>query len=165
MCSTRASSGHDSLRDPPPDPPRPLSRLYLVAAAAALTLGLVAAAVRIVRPPLADPGGCIEAEFVPPDNLHVPDSVHLLLRACPHISETTIDVALNPAFDHPERGGGVLSGSGPEGPGRWPEYLRIRWRSADTIEVSYTQALRLLSRARSAGPVGIVWLSLPALDR
>jgi hypothetical protein len=96
--------------------------------------------------------------FPGPDTLHVP-SPYLELQACPHISETNLDLALYEAPDAPSTF--IFGGTGPEDPRRWGRFLSIHWLSADTVEVAYHSDVHFLSRMDSAGSVRIRYIPLP----
>ncbi|MEO8140791.1 MAG: hypothetical protein ABI742_14140, partial [Gemmatimonadota bacterium] len=68
-------------------------RLYLIPAAAALLLGIVALVAHLRQPslPVLPGKGCVVTAFPSPDSLHLP-APYLELHSCLHISETTLEL-------------------------------------------------------------------------
>lgn len=132
-------------------PPR-LSRLYLIPAAVATILGLLAIRAHLGQPiyPIGPGFGCVVTTIPGPDTVHVP-SAYLEVHACPHINETILDLHLYT----PEDGGpsAVFSGSGPENPYVWSESLRVRWLTDSTVAVTHSPQVSFLYRRDEVGPV------------
>ena len=140
--------------------PRPLRR-YLLATAMAALLGIVALAAHLRQPslPVLPGKGCIVTAFPSPDTLQVPPP-YLELSACLHISETTLELYFHAA---PDSGiGGVFEATGPEDPRQWPQFLKIRWLDADSIQIGYRRDVSFLSREDSVGPIRIIYVPLEA---
>lgn len=134
--------------------PAPLSRLYLIPAALAVALGLLTVGAHLAQPTLPRlPGmGCIVTRFPAPDSFTIP-SPYLELRACLHVSQTTLDLTLNEGPEGPSEF--IFVGSGPEDPRRWADFLTIRWLAPDTVEVAYSSRIQFLSRQNTAGGVRV----------
>ena len=146
------------MTDPPiPHPAPRLSRLYLVPTGLAIALGILAVRAHLRQPQIPPDLGCIVTAIPSPDTLHVP-STHLELQACPHISETTLALALV----SPEHavGTAIFSGTGPEDPRRWAETLQLHWLGTDTVEVASTSEVTFLSRRDSVGVIRIRYVPL-----
>ena len=141
-----------------------LSRLYLIPVGLAAVLGIVSVRAHLRQPhiPPAPGLGCIVTQIPSPDTLHVP-SAYLEVRACPHISETTLELSLVSDPENPG-GSGIFSGTGPEDPRRWAQTLRIRWLGLDSVEVASGSEVSFLSRRESAGAVRIRYVPLRARD-
>jgi hypothetical protein len=139
--------------------PAPLSRLYLIAAALAAALGLLSLGAHLTQPRLPElPGmGCIVTQFPSPGRT-IP-APYLELRSCLHVSQTTLDLALYQSSEGPIEY--IFSGSAPEDPRRWAEFLNVRWIGRDTVEVAYTPRIPFISRQDTAGTVRVRYTPKP----
>jgi hypothetical protein len=136
-----------------------MSRLYLVPAVVVIGLGVTLIARRVLHPP-AIAEGCIEVELRAPDSLRAGPVGHLSLQVCPHFDETTLYLQLLADSGLPGTDGSIFSGTGPAGPRHWPQALRFRWLSADTVQVAYSGEVTFLYRRTSAGRLNVVYLPL-----
>jgi hypothetical protein len=88
-----------------------------------------------------------------PDTLHIP-AAYLELTACPHISETNLDLSIMFPED---RGYQVFTGTGPEDPRRWDESLDISWRGMNAIEIEYGPDVVFVDRSDSVNSVVVCY--------
>jgi hypothetical protein len=136
---------------------KPLPRVYLAAALAALGLGAVAVGRQIVAPVPQAKSGCLETQFDSAVAGQRPPRARIQLFACPHFDETTLDLWIDAPFDSADLGGLIFRGSGPRDPHRWPQYLRVRWLNEDSLLVEHTTDIHFLDRRDSAGAIRILY--------
>jgi hypothetical protein len=139
----------------------PLPRLYLVLAVLVLGLGADLVVIRLRRPPAAAES-CVDAELPAPDSLLVRPHMYFGLRACPHFDETTLELALYDDGDAwpPGRHDYAFVGTGPAGAHRWPQFLRVRWLSADSVEIAHSSEVTFLYQHARVGPLQLVYALL-----
>lgn len=139
---------------------KPLPKVYLAAALAALGLGGYVVGRQVVAPVPPATSGCLETQFDSAVQGRRPPWARIQLIACPHFDETTLDLWIDAPFDSTELGGLVFRGSGPNDPHRWPQYLKVRWLSDDSLLVEHTPDIHFLDRRNSAGTIRILYAEL-----
>jgi hypothetical protein len=136
---------------------KPLPRVYLAAALAALGLGAYVVGRQLVAPVPPAKSGCLETQFDSAVAGQRLPWARIQLFACPHFDETTLDLWIDAPFDSTDLGGLVFRGSGPRDPHRWPQYLRVRWLNEDSLLVEHTAEIHFLDRRDSAGAIRILY--------
>jgi hypothetical protein len=141
---------------------RPLPRFYLLLAVGVLGLGLYVLTRQIVHPLPDATIGCVSADFAESGGSPKPAWAQVHLRACPHFDESYVDVWVDAPIHDPHQGGWVLDGTIPGDPRRWPEFMRVRWLSAETLRVEHSPAMRFRSRSDTAGEIRVLFVTVGA---
>jgi hypothetical protein len=144
---------------------KPLPRIYLALAIAAIGLGTFVVVRQAVAPVPPVTTGCLDARFEGAETGPGPAWATVVLSACPHFDETTLDLWIDSSLDSAAQGGLIFQGSGPGDPHRWPRYLRVRWLSKDSLLVEHTAEVRFLDRRVSVGSIHIRYAELAGTSR
>ena len=141
---------------------RPLPRFYLLIAVAVLGLGGYVLTRQILHPVPDVSVACISADFHDSEGSLQPSWAQVHLEACPHFEESSVNVWIDSPPEGTHQGGGVLGGTIPGDPRRWPEFLRLRWLSPETLRVEHSAAVHFEYRRDAAGDIRVLFVTVGA---